>query len=343
MRKQNQHELFSMLLKRRIGKYLLKSRRGSLKQVAELLEVSPRTLNEWKRIALENKSQRSKGRPKSRPTLLEKLKISREWKRQGYPGSRAVSRALPGVRVRLIREVIASLKRRRRTRVAVRIKKTRLSIESKTPGNFVAIDGALLENGTEVIVLRDRASLLTRLEMSQRRVKSADTLRAFQNLESMGRLPLVVSSDNGSPFCSWEVTNYFRQKKIIHLRSLPHTPQHNGACEIAVREVKESLVNGIPIDVCCEVLNERRKRRRLKYQTAREFDEKRFVHYDDSARAVLYDSVCSAVRVATMGTKGAKESRKLERTAILETLERFGLIKTNRGSQRSSAESEDNA
>ena len=343
MRSQNQHELFSILLKRKIGKYLLKARRGSLKQAAEILEVSPRTLNEWKRIASNSESQKSTGRPKSRPTLFEKLKISREWKRQGFPGSRAVSRALPGVRVRLIREVIAGLKLRRRTRSASRLKATRLSIEPKTPGHFVAIDGALLENGKEVIVLRDRASLFTRIEKSQRRVRSADTLRAFQRLESLGRLPLVVSSDNGSPFCSSEVANYFRLKKIIHLRSLPRTPQHNGACEIAVREVKESLVNGIPLDACCEILNERRKRRRLKYQTAREFDEKQFVQYDDGARAVLYDTVCSAVSTATLGTKGAKESRKLERAAILETLERFELIKINRGSQRSSAKPEDNA
>src|SRR5262249_1815723 len=42
-----------------------------------------------------------------------------------------------------------------------------------------------------------------------------------------GGLPLVLASDNGSENVNEDVEAYLAKKRVVHLRSLPRTPQHN--------------------------------------------------------------------------------------------------------------------
>ena len=191
--------------------------------------------------------------------------------------------------------------------------------------------------------MRDRASLMTQVIRSKRRLKASDALKALRGLEAKDRLPLVIASDNGAQFCANDIAEYCRQKKVIHLKSLPRTPQHNGACEIAVREVKDGLTQGFSVDETCLILNERRKRRRLGYKTATQFDREHFVPYTREARAVLYEAVRSAIDRSLLGTERALEKRKIERAVIFETLEKFKLIEITRGCQKTSTKPEDNA
>lgn len=49
----------------------------------------------------------------------------------------------------------------------------------------------------------------------------------------------IIRSDNGSEFCSNEMSNYLKQTGIVHQRTNPYTPQQNGLCERLNRTVVE--------------------------------------------------------------------------------------------------------
>ena len=45
-------------------------------------------------------------------------------------------------------------------------------------------------------------------------------------------------SDNGPENENTEVTAWLEQNQVIHLKNLPHTPQHNASCERSHRDLK---------------------------------------------------------------------------------------------------------
>ena len=53
------------------------------------------------------------------------------------------------------------------------------------------------------------------------------------------REPLVWSRDNGSMYAHESVRIHMETHKVIELRSLPRTPEHNGAAENTNREIKD--------------------------------------------------------------------------------------------------------
>src|SRR5579871_6475726 len=101
---------YSAEVRARVGQSLRTARRGSQQTMSQSLSVTTRTLRSWKKLASEGKRPSKRGRKKSVSTLGELLAITREWERQGRPGSRPIIAALPGIRVRLIRDVVAGLK-----------------------------------------------------------------------------------------------------------------------------------------------------------------------------------------------------------------------------------------
>ena len=50
--------------------------------------------------------------------------------------------------------------------------------------------------------------------------------------------PLVLKSDNGSPFGEAAVQELLRMWKVAHLFSLPHWPRYNGAVEAGIGSLK---------------------------------------------------------------------------------------------------------
>lgn len=63
---------------------------------------------------------------------------------------------------------------------------------------------------------------------------------------------------------------------IIHLKNLPRVPQHNGSCEIAVREFKKVFNETLYIESTIDSLNPYRRRRNLNWQTSMGFEEMNF-------------------------------------------------------------------
>jgi hypothetical protein len=189
--------------------------------------------------------------------------------------------------------------------------------------------------GGEFIVYRDRKSLRTEATESKGPATCAsDTLIVLNDLKKRGRLPLVAGTDNGSPFTADVVVDFLRENKIVHLRSLPHVPQHNGSAENAVGDIKSEVRDGATFEKACVTVNEYRVRQSLNWQTSNEVDQESFEPCTDEERTQFYDAANKAINLAVLGTKSAKEKRKAEREAIFKTMESFSLITRIRGYRR---------
>lgn len=316
--------------RKQIVKWLEAQPKGSKKLLAEALGVSDRTLRNWKKS---HGSIKRRGRKQLRSKLHELLKIARQWKKQGYSGSLPVIKALPGTRVKLVREVVSGLKLRKSRRARNYQTRARVTVTVKQVGVVVAMDGATIRRGEDLIVVRDRGSLGVTAEKCHGSLRSENTLSELERLKADNKLPLVVCTDNGSPFCSKTIEKFLSTNQVIHLRSLPRVPQHNGSCENAVRELKDLLKFNESVSDACRILNEGRKRRKLGWKTSAEIDKESRVTYNDEDRAKFYEKTKAAIEVAVLGTKVGRERRKNEREAIFRTLEGFGLITRTRGDQ----------
>lgn len=330
METQNRRREYTAQVKQRVGEHLRSAPRGSQKQVAAALRVSTRTVRAWERNV--GRAAVKRGRKGTRVSLSAVKSVVREWKRQGWPGSRPISRALPQIPLRLVRKIVARLKKNKRRRYRRVRDENRTSVTVHRAGILSAMDGATVARGRDFLVIRDRGSLKTNARPCQHRnLRSIDTITLLEELKNEQKLPLVIATDNGSPLCSGDVTEFIRNNKVIHLRSLPRVPQHNGSAENAVREFKDIIRLGIEPEAACDVLNHGRTRKKLGWQTALQFERTNFNQIADVDRAWFYESACSAIRAALLGKKSACEKRKAEREAIFQTLERFSLITRTKG------------
>lgn len=329
---------YSELLKRKVAELLLEMPRGSQRRIARALDVSERTLLNWKRSYT---SPKKRGRRPKAVSLPEQLAIAREWKRQGYPGSRPVIEAT-GVRARVARETIAALKARRKKRAAQIRKRVQVRLKVQQPLAFAVMDGASLTKGDDYIIYRDRATLSIEAKACNDHLNASHTVALLDELKAQARLPMVIGTDNGSPFCAGIVQDYLRENKVIHLRSLPRVPQHNGSAENAVMEFKELLSYGMNPVEACKTLNQSRLRMTLNWKTSSELSNAANA-VDPESRQAFYETARSRVNEAVLGTKSGYALRKAEREAILQTMEDFELITRTRGGLPLSAKAEANA
>ena len=293
------------------------------------------------RDARKGEISRRRGRPRNTIDTQVVQLITQEWLRQGRPGVRPVAHALPQVPVRVIRKIIGELKLKERQSEQRKLAQHRIQFEVIQSGTVMALDGAKMQH-QEALVLRDRGSNKIDAEIKPRALKSQDVLASLHRLRHVGRLPLILQSDNGAAFRSHTIQAFCRDEKIVTLVNLPRTPQHNGACEVAVRELREALADGT-LQQALYKLNYCRKRRRLGYQTAMEFDAKNTRVYTQDERARFYAQASLAIECAVRGTKSAREMRKREREAIMQTAVRFKLATLTRGGRPWLANGEGNA
>ena len=54
-------------------------------------------------------------------------------------------------------------------------------------------------------------------------------------------LPTKITSDNGPPFDSYELSNYFKENGIIHHRVTPIWPQANGEVESFMKPLNKAI------------------------------------------------------------------------------------------------------
>jgi transposase InsO family protein len=332
---------YSRELKERVGLSLQTAPHGSQKLIAGTLKVTTRTLRSWRKQS-QFKVKKVRGRKKIEVSFKEKLIVTREWKRQGYPGVRPIKKALPEVRLRVTRELIGELKMRRKKRKE-KIKITmRKSVKVHKACVVMAMDGATVrKRGDDYIVHRDRGSLSVNVKKCEGNLTSKDTLGVLKDLEDKNRLPLVFCTDNGSPFCSDDVEDFLNKKYIVHLKNLPKTPQHNGSCENAVRDFKELFEYEGDLKNTTQKLNYNRKRKTLNWQTSHEFEQQNIYLCTEEKRKDFYLKTKQRLENASIGINSAYKKRKIERDEILNMMQELSLITITGGNQTSQIKAEE--
>lgn len=162
-------------------------------------------------------------------------------------------------------------------------------------------------------------------------------------IEACGFTPLVVGTDNGPPYKSGVFIEFLEQRQIVHLRNLPHTPQHNAHAERGVKEVKQALGIlsgvlraarpwlGLRLRAAIRHLNHALHRGVLKGRTAAESAAELPVAEALVDRAKFFKKTCAAIKEAVQDCTSARAARLAERKAILQTLASYSLIAITRG------------
>jgi hypothetical protein len=192
--------------------------------------------------------------------------------------------------------------------------------------------------------VKDVATMRTLdLPVSSRATSGADVIAMLKALEARGRLPLVWSTDNGSCYCGADVETWLAEHRVVHLLSLPYTPQHNAWVERCHGELKAEacLGQGVVLDSVQEAearllaarerLDGHRLRSRLGARTAVDVDSTLESWEGAVDRRSFYAAVCSAREQAVLGVIGARARRRAEREAVFTTLELYGLVTRTRG------------
>jgi transposase InsO family protein len=115
------------------------------------------------------------------------------------------------------------------------------------------IEGAYVK----ILVVRDLSSGKTLLSLPVEAETSKSVRDALVALFVEYGVPLVIKSDNGSPFVAEETENLLTEWRVLQLLSPPGTPEYNGACEAGIGGLKtrahhESARNDRPGEWTCD-------------------------------------------------------------------------------------------
>lgn len=320
--------------------------RETQRLMAEALGVSERTLRNWRRGAkVEPKALGRPATPREK-RYLALLRVRHEVKRQGWQaGWRPVlvGAELP---IRLVQESLSALKKRHRKKLEERRARARLSVEVLGSDVVWAEDSTHLGHiGRRAVlgeVVKDRGSLANVLLGVGRAVNGEDVVRLLEAGKNDDRLPLVWATDNGPAYKSHEVEEFCRREKVVHLFSRPRTPQDNAAAERGIRELKAEAGLGKGRRIVAEqdaalclskaaTLLDNRPRPSKAGRTALQLEESLPKGPQLVSREEFYADACRAMGKAVKGGGTKRQQRQRERLAVYRTLEKFHLIKVNRG------------
>jgi transposase InsO family protein len=157
------------------------------------------------------------------------------------------------------------------------------------------------------------------------------------SIAATGSAPLVISTDNGPAYTSKAYKACLVKHRIVHLRNLPHTPQHNARAERAIRDVKEEsgLGRGVhlaSVDEAADRVAAACGRLALRAQITAE-PAPLPVLYTAEHRDGFYEAVCRRIAGAVQCDSNDRAWRMAEREAIFAELAARGLIERTRGGE----------
>lgn len=170
----------------------------------------------------------------------------------------------------------------------------------------------------------------------------ADVVRLLEEtaVERLGA-PLVLLSDNGPAYACAKVAAWWASRRVLHIFSLPRTPQHNAASEHGMRELKEEARPGArsPLDgpggrraaLGHRPYDGYRLRASRGWRTAVEDDLQRPHRASVVSRGQVLKLASYQIAEALLQYDHARARRRAVREAILGTLEHFALIQRTRG------------
>lgn len=269
--------------------------------------------------------------------------VLRLWRRlPERAGWRTVLAAAGGMLpTRLVQEALRTIKRIYAARRARGRSRRRTSVRVLAANVLWHMDATHLgrtEDGAAVQAqaVRDAGSPTVLVATVGREVTAEEALRAlFAAIAAAGAIPLVVATDNGSPYTSEAFTTALRALGVVHLRNVPRTPQHNARAERVFRDWKddEDLGRGVvlaSVEAAAErVVRACAAQERVAEVLARPLP---LTHlYTDAQREHFYEDACRRIEGAVQCTENPRARRLAEREAIHAELEDRGLIQRTRG------------
>jgi len=172
--------------------------------------------------------------------------------RQGRTvGERPVAQALQGqVSLWEVRSALRRWKARDRVRENRQSAQRRVSVRVRCRDAIWAQDATHLGRdpdgrAVQAEVLRDLASTRT-LALSVGPPATSDEVVALleRAVQARGCAPLVWLTDNAAVYHAPVVAAWCRAHGVVHLRTLPYTPQHNAHCEHGHGELEQEAELG---------------------------------------------------------------------------------------------------
>ena len=216
------------------------------RQSAVSLDLKARTLRRW---LAEDRAARQQA-PSLRP-----LSLGRPVRRSPCSKRRAVLTLLmemglgTGVPTlcacfpNMPRAELDDILRRARHVCRHRYHQTQRVLHWATPGSVWAMD--FTEAPTPIdglypylLAVRDLASGALLLAWPLRTATAPEAIRALASLLARHGAPLVLKTDNGSPFCAADTCDFLRQHGVTMLFSPPYWPRYNGAIEAGIGSLK---------------------------------------------------------------------------------------------------------
>jgi transposase InsO family protein len=213
----------------------------TLGQSATCLRLPARTLRQWdhdRHVKLV--SVRALGRPALRSTRQDRNEViellDELGPATGLPTLHTCFPAMP-------RAELDDLLKRYRRLWQLHHTQTQSRLRWLTPGIVWAMDfteAPYLIDGLYpyLLAVRDLASGQQLLWLPLTSADAENTIRALQPLFLLHGPPLVMKTDNGSPFCAAATQNFFLDWQVIPLFSPAYCPQYNGSIEASIGSLK---------------------------------------------------------------------------------------------------------
>jgi transposase InsO family protein len=320
--------------------------------VAEAEGVTQRTLRNWKSLDPAD-DVRPPGRPRLTDAQLSEARsaVESELESQGWQtGEEPVFRALGERFARArVRRVLGELKAARRRRKREHERSARVSVKVHARDVLWSMDATHLGRdpggrAVQAEVVREVASTRTiGISVGHAATGEEVVLLLELTVEQRGGPPLVLLTDNGGAYRSHIVDAWCKLHRVLHLLSLPRTPQHNAASEHGMLELKldAALGKGTHVHdighVCAALARSRdridghRLRQTRSWQTAVEADRCAPHWSSFVTRQHLWMKATCAIAEALLHSTGERARRRAVREAILATLHHFSVITRTRG------------
>lgn len=207
-------------------------------EVARLFDVAPRTLRRWCHAPA---TSAPLGRPVQRSDRAAREEVIHFLDDNGpHIGVPALRECFPALGRAELTDLLRRYRAvwRARNRVPLRV------LRWSGAGRVWAIDftGPLpvLAGGARfVLAVRDLASGRQLLWRAVAAATGAAAREALEDLFARHGAPLVLKSDNGSPFIGGDVRELLAEHGVIGLYSPPYWPRYNGAIEAGIGALKE--------------------------------------------------------------------------------------------------------
>jgi len=216
------------------------ARGWTLPQTAARLDLAPRTLRHWQHDGRAQQRALALGRPAARAPRRERQAVLEILGELG-PGVGVPT--LRGCCPTLARAELADFLRRYRRVWRRRHQEAWHVLRWPQPGRVWAIDYAeppLPIDGVygALLAVRDLASGRQLLWLPVQDPVAGEVVGALASLFAVHGAPLVLKSDNGSPFCAGSTRALLAALGVIALFSPPRTPRYNGAAEAGIGSLK---------------------------------------------------------------------------------------------------------